>query len=282
MKKGLLIILTLSLYACAKNETKLILTNNTPKEEVTTIHNNTPDGPKEELIKITKEDELIILVRADGAPGMYLDSSGELVGFYVELEKAVMKEMGQKFKLVPYTDIGPIIHKLKTGEIHSALAAPDAPDFRALFDISSVFEVLNYVIFINSNQELDSEQSKEHAIRSLYGKKVGVQTRGHMYQMLRDHKEIELIEFPTTTAALKALHSSTVDAVPDVKRIGLYYSSLKNWDIKPVGKPILSLNLGTAFSKALDRDLLNRYNKALEKLIDSGYVEKLYKKHFEK
>lgn len=282
MKIKIIALLFIStIIGCNKKESEILITQNstpvqTEKKELETTYTE----ENQSLVMVKPEDELAILVRADGAPGMLLNDKGELVGFYVDLEKAIMKQMGQKYKLIPYTDVGPVIQKLKTGEIHSAIAAPDVPDFRALFNISSIYEVVNYVIFLPKSSTEVLPKNKEQAIRTLYGKKVGVQTRGHIYQLLRDHKEIEIIEYPTTTAALEALHNGEIDAVPDVKRVGVYNTKLNGWDIRPVGEPIHSLNVGTAFSKALDTAVLDRYNSALEKLISSGYVKELHMKYF--
>lgn len=282
MRKDIIVLLIIVLLAsCNKKESEILITQEKPAVETEEISiESNIEEENEKLIVVEPYDELAILVRADGAPGMLLNDQGELVGFYVDLEKEIMKEMGQKFKLIPYTDVGPVIQKLKTGEIHSAIAAPDVPDFRALFHISSIYEVVNYVIFLPKDSTEVLPKNKEQAIRTLHGKKVGVQTRGHIYQLLRDYKDIEIIEYPTTTAALEALHNREIDAVPDVKRVGVYYTKINNWDIRPVGEPIHSLNVGTAFSKALDTSIVDRYNKALEKLINNGYVKDLHMKYF--
>lgn len=282
MRKELVtFILLLLLTGCVKKESEIIITQEIEEKKVEEIRTETQDSEaSHNLIKIGKQDELAILVRADSAPDMFFDEAGKLTGYYVDLEREIMKKMGQKYRLIPYTDVGPVIQKLKTGELHSAIAAPDVPDFRALFNFSTVYEASNQVIFLPKDSTEIIPQNKEEAIRTLYGKKVGVQTRGHIYQLLRDHKEINIVEYPTTTAALEALHNGEVDAVPDVKRVGLYNTKLNNWNIRPVGEPINSLNVVTAFSKALDTSIIDRYNAALEALISSGFVKELHKQYF--
>ncbi|MBN2617404.1 MAG: transporter substrate-binding domain-containing protein [Spirochaetales bacterium] len=281
MKKLLSIILVpLFLFSCQKQTTELEVSEKmaeVEKEEVKQVTEETETKP---LQVITKDDTLEIWVRADGAPGMFLNDNNELEGFYVDLEKAVMKEMGQKYHLNSYTDLGPVVVKIKSGEGHEAIATPILPDYKALANISISFETLFYVIFLPSDSTEVIPDNKEEAIKSLYGKKVGVQTRGHIYQMLRDYKDIEIVEYPTTTVAMEALHNGEVDAVPEVKRVGLYYANLNNWNVKPVGPSIFSLDIGTSFSKTLDQSVVDRYNTALQKLIDNGFVKKLYKDYF--
>ncbi len=274
------VLLSILLLSCSKKTSDLELVESSPevKDKVTVEVSSTEE--LKPLKIITKDDSLQIMVRADGAPGMFLNEQGELEGFYVELEKAVMKEMGQKYELRSYTDLGPLIQNIKSGTYHTTLSTPIIDDFKAMLNISNAFEVLNYVIFLQEESQEVIPDNKEEAIKSLFGKKIGVQTRGHIYQMLRTYKDIEIVEYPTTTVAMEALNRGEVDAVPEVKRIGIYYAKLNNWNVKPVGASIFGLNIGTGFSLTLDPSVVDRYNVALKSLIDSGYVDNLYKEYF--
>ncbi|OQY40400.1 MAG: hypothetical protein B6229_01885 [Spirochaetaceae bacterium 4572_7] len=282
MKKITLVLFLLLLsVSCSRKNSELIISkSNVTEDKVEKKSQQIDDVDKKPLIEITKTDSLKIYVRSDGAPGMYLDTDGVLKGFYIDLEKAIMKEMGQKYELISYSDVGPVVQKIKSGIAHSALATPLLPDYKTFLNISNQYEILKYVIFLPSKLDLIVPENKENTIKTLSGKRVGVQTRGHIYQLLRDYKNIELVEYPTTTVAMEALSKGEIDAVPEVKRIGKYYSKKNNWAVKPAGSPIFSLNIGTGFSKALDPSVVDRYNVALKSLIDSGYVDTLYKSYF--
>ncbi len=283
MNKYFLIgLLPLLLLSCNRRSSELEIIDS-GSDAVTVVDEKVVHIVDEEtkpLIYITRNDVLEIYVRADGAPGMFLNDYGELEGFYVDLEKEIMKEMDQKYNLNSYTDLGPLIQNIKSGEGHSVLATVDVPDYRAMANISTTYEVLPYVIFWPKDSEMVIPDNKEEAIKSMYGKKVGVQTRAHIYQILRDYKDIEIVEYPTTTVAMEALHNGEVDAVPEVRRIGVYYSKLNDWNVKPVGSAIFELNIGTGFSKVLDTSVVDRYNVALQSLINSGYVDNLYESYF--
>ncbi len=283
MNKYFLIgLLPLLLLSCNRRSSELEIIDS-GSDSVTVVEEKVVHIVDEEtkpLIYITRNDVLEIYVRADGAPGMFLNEDGVLEGFYVELEKEIMKEMGQKYKMVPYSDVGPLVQKLKSGVAHSGLSTPLLPDYKSFLNLSIKYEDLYYVIFLPGDSTEVVPLDKEKAIRSLYGKKIGVQTRGHVYQVLREHKEIEILEYPTTTVALEALHNGEVDAVPEVNRIGKYYSKLNNWNVKPVGPSIFSLEIGTSFSQAIHPSIVDRYNIALQSLIDSGYVDNLYNSYF--
>ena len=275
-----LVLLSLMVLSCSKQTSELKITQDRTVEEKEVVADTVDSGERKPLINITKDDTLKIMVRADGAPGMYLDSDGELKGFYVELEKEIMKEMGQKYELISYTDLGPLIQQMKEGTAHNALATPNLPDYASFLNLSINYEILNYVIFLNNQSESIESSSKEEAIKSLFGKKIGVQTRGHIYQALRDYKDIEIAEYPTTTVAMEALNNGEVYAVPEVKRIGKYYAKKNSWSVKPIGAPIITQRIATGFSQALDPSVIDRYNVALQSLLDSGYVDRLHKSYF--
>lgn len=280
LRKNLLFLILLSILFSCKEDSKIIITNKKASETEESVIRDPEVTTKKPLINITKDDYLEIWVRGDGAPGMYLDENNEVKGFYVELEKMVMKEMGQKFRFHPYFDVGPVVQKIKDGEAHIALSVPDLPDYRSFLHLSDKYEDLNYVTVVQKESESNFPTSRDEIIKSFYGKNIGVQTRGHIYQILREHKEINLVEYPTTTQAMADLDQGKLDAVPEVKRIMKYYSGINNWNLTAVGEVLFTKDICTGFSKALDYSVVERYNKALNSLIDSGKVEELYKNFF--
>jgi len=273
------IIYIIVLLGCEKEE--IVVDEENPQIVANKeIENTVIDEGSKPLIAVSTTDTLQILVREDGAPGMYLGEDGQVHGFYVDLEKMIMKEMGQSYNFVPFNDVGPAAHGLKSGTYHNALAVPDVPDYRAFLNLSIPYEVLHYVIFIQNDRIDISGSSKKELFQSLHGKKVGVQSQGHVYQILREIKEIELVEYPTTTKALEDLAKGLLDAVPDVKRIGIYYNAKNNWKIMPVGVPIMSQKVTTAISPAFETSLVDRYNKALKTLLSDGRFDVLYESYF--
>lgn len=279
LKKSTLFLFLLLFISSCKKEEKLILEE--PVQPSAKSEEEAGEQEERKPLKMVKNTDTVkIIVRSDGAPGMYLSEDGTLKGFYVELEKMIMKEMNQTYEFIPYDDLGPVYQGIKTGIYHIALAVPDVPDYRQRVNLSIPYEILHYVTFVqDSNNEIHGS-TRDEIIQSLYGKKVGVQTQGHIFQVLRDFKEIELIHYPTTTKALEALNQGLLDAVPDVKRIGLHYSRLKNWKIKAVGEPIISHRISTGFSQAIDTNLVDRYNTALNQIITDNRLQTLWESYY--
>lgn len=231
--------------------------------------------------RVIKENDIVrVLVRADGVPGMYVDKDGNSSGFYVELEQMVMDEMGQACEFYAYTDIQTAYTGISSGEYHTVLAVPNLESYKSIVYLSEVYETLHFTTFVQKGNSEIRGETREEVIRALFGKKVGVQARGHIYHALKEYKEIELVEFPTTTQALEALNKGAVDAVPDVERIVNYFNRAKNWNLVPVGEPVLSHKVSTGISRAYDESFVKKYNEALNKLLSDGRFARLYDSYF--
>lgn len=280
-KLFIFLILFLQIIACKKKD-EIEIEKEEVQEEVRSeeIVSKSEEEEGKPLIVLGKDDVVRILVRADGAPGMWLGDDGEVYGFYVDLERLVFEEMGQNYEFVPYTDVGIAAQGLKTGISHTALAVSDLPDYRAFLNLSDPYEILNYIVFVNKENRDIKGEAKEELLESLKGKKVGVQVTGFAYQNLRDYKDIKLIDYATTTLAMEGLHNREVDAVIENREIGIYYSELNNWELKPVGSNLFNHRNTTGFSRAVDPEIVKRYNKALKVILDDGRVYKLHKKFY--
>lgn len=287
MKKRVLLLMLVLLIgliflSCRKKD-ELSIEEPVPKpksESVTPEESVTEEEESKPLIVVSPEDSVRILVRSDGAPGMYLGEDGECYGFYVDLERMVFEKMGQAYEFVPYDDVGSAAQALKSGTSHVALAVPDVPDFRNFLNLTNPYERLNYITFIQPGNTDIRGDTKEELIKSFYGKRIGVQTVGHVYQLFREFKEIELVEYPTTTQAMEALNRGMVDAVPENRETALYYIEKNGWDLDSIDTVVLYLMVTTGFSRIYETSIVDRYNAALEALLDDGSVYRLHQKYY--
>lgn len=279
LKKLLYILTTILLITGCKKDDELDIEAEKVVKESVTEEVVEEDDPKP-LITVDKDDVVSILVRSDGYPGMWKGEDGEVYGFYVDLERMIMERMGQKFEFLPYDHVGVGAQALKTGTSHNALAVPDVPDYRAFLNLTIPYETINYITFVREENRDITGSTKEEILESLKGKEVGVQTQGHVYQTLREYKDIILIEYPTTTEAMAGLARGEVDAVPENREIAEYYQELNSWKFKEVGGFIHSFQNTTGFSKVYDTAIVDRYNKALNSLIDDGSISKLHIQYY--
>lgn len=278
-KKVFYFIAILLLFIGCKKEDELVV-DEAKEVEATGIEEVTDTVESKPLIVVEEDDVVSILVRSDGYPGMWKGEDGEVYGFYVDLEIMIMERMGQKYEFFPYDHVGVAAQALKTGTSHIALAVPDVPDFRAFLNLTTAYETLNYITFVRNDNTDIGGATREEIIDSLKGKKVGVQTQGHIFQVLREYKEIELVEYPTTTEAMAALDRGEVDATPENRETGYYYREINEWKVKDVGGVIHNHHNTSGYSKVYDISIVDRHNRALKSLLDDGSVAKLHRKYY--
>ena len=228
---------------------------------------------------ISRNIVLIVYVRADSEPHQFIDESGKLKGFFPDIDTAVFKYMNQKYKFVVYDDIGRAVEELKTGLAHAACATPVTPDFSKMFNIVPYMNTDFYTFVHKENTNIKGNTFNE-LLNSYRGKKIGVQTRGQIQNLLREYSGINIIEFETSTVALKNLSEKKIDATHDVKEVGLYYAKKNNWAVKVVGPAILNVEAGLGFSRAIDQEIVSRYRTALKEIKNNGTYRKIWNKWF--
>lgn len=272
-----LLLINLSCSEEAKVTTEKIQ-DQTESETDTVQEEITEEKP---LLRIGTGDELLLYVRADYEPYMFLNKDNELSGFYVDIEKAIMEEMNQKYKMIPWTDIGKVIQDVKVGVVHGVLGCPQTADMEKMFQLSDVISTLEAVTFVHNDNTDIGGNTKEEVIKSLYGKKVGIQARDAIFELLSPYKDITVIEYKTGTEALEKLANKEVDAKPEVREIAMYNAKMNNWPIKPVGVPIMSSILTTTgFYQGINPEFMKRYNSALKRIKDSGLYDQIYNNWF--
>ena len=102
----LLIVLALSIIGCnRKTLVSVEKVTDIPLEETPSAESADVESAIS-LLKIQPEDEVILMVRSDYEPYMWVDDKGVFTGWTVEVERAIWEEMGQKYRMISYTDAG--------------------------------------------------------------------------------------------------------------------------------------------------------------------------------
>ena len=268
----------LLIVACTK-ETE-ITTENVSKPEQTTESTDEKSISEElPLIKINKGDELIVAVRYDYGPYMWVENNN-FKGFLVDVEKTILKRMGQNYIFVEFTNAEKVVMDLKDGKVHCTIGVPKIQDYEQLFNLADSYLTVTWITLVHKDTNDIGGSTREEVIQSLFGKTVGVQARGVEYNMLREYKEINLIEYETGTVALEKLANKEVDAKVEVKEIALHLAKINGWDIKPVGVPLDNSVVAMGFSKRVDPEIIGRYNAALKSIQDDGTYDKIYNSWF--
>jgi len=224
--------------------------------------------------QITAKGKIVVGTSADYKPFEYIDQDGKIVGFDVEIMKAVGKELGLKVEFVD-TAFDGLIPSLKSKKYDVVVSAMTITEKREkAVDFTQPYFNAGQVIAVMDND--DSIKSPE----DLTGKVVGVQlgTTGDLKASeMENLKEIKRYE--KMTQAYIELKNGRIDAVVNDLPVTAAYI-MENPDVKIVGKPFTDENYGIAVREGDDK-LEKEINGAITKLKENGTYDEIYNKWFE-
>ncbi len=211
---------------------------------------------------------------AEYRPFEYVDESGEIVGFDVDLIKELAKRAGYEVELVN-TKWDGIFTALAAGEFDVVASACTITDERK----QSVDFTDPY---FNAGQSIavlaDNETIK--TVEDLKGKRIGVQlgTTGDMEASKIEGAEVKRYE--EITLAFQALANGDVDAVVnDTPTSADIIKANPEIKAKIVGEPFTNEFYGIAVNKGKP-EIRDALNKALAEIKADGTYDQIYQKWF--
>ncbi|GAB6100067.1 transporter substrate-binding domain-containing protein [Halanaerocella petrolearia] len=223
--------------------------------------------------QVKEEGKLVVGMSADYKPFEYPNKDNEIVGFDVDILKAITDELGVELKLKD-TAFDGLIPGLKTNKYDIVASAMTITEKRQkAVNFSDSYFDAGQVIAVTA----DNNQIKKPA--DLKGKTVAVQlgTTGDLEVSEMDGiKKIKRYE--KITQAYIELKNGRVDAVVNDKPVTKAYID-KNPEVKMVDEPFTSEKYGIAFKKG-DKKLLEKVNGALKKIKENGTYDEIYDKWF--
>ncbi|TDX52448.1 basic amino acid ABC transporter substrate-binding protein [Orenia marismortui] len=223
--------------------------------------------------KIEKEGKLLIGTEAAYRPFEYHNNQDEIVGFDIDLIKAIADELNLQIEIKDIAFDG-LIPGLKTGKFNLAISAMTITEQRAkAVNFSDPYFNAGQVIATMANN------NEIKTIDDLKGKKVGTKlgTTGDI-EISKMEDSIEITRYKDIPQAFIELQNGRVSAVVNDLPVTAVYVS-KHPEVKIVGEPFTSEKYGIAFKKG-DEELLTQVNKALERIKENGTYDEIYNKWF--
>lgn len=218
--------------------------------------------------------ELKVACVATYPPFVYKDKDGNIVGFDVDLTRAVAKEIGAEvvYENMPFNEMVPA---LVTNKADIAVAAVDMTQDRAeKVDFSNIYYSKENV-YILARKEDNSIRDPE----DLKGKLVAVE-KGTLYVDTARQYGARVKEYDYHDQLIKAVENHEADALILDKPVARYYLSHgASEKLKPSGLISGSGGFVMMISKS-DKGLREKVNEALDKLMKNGEYDKIYDRWF--
>ncbi len=241
---------------------------------------------KERLAKpdLSALPRLRFLTTTDFPPFNYLDPSGRLSGFHVDLARAICAELAIadrcQIQALPWDELEAAMIVGEGEAILAGLAA--TPENRAKVAFSRP-----YLRFPGRFVVAKSSAVAEPTAKELQGKRVGVVVGSAHAQLLRDgFAGVEISAYPQQDAMLADLKSGKIDAAfGDGMRLSFWLKSVDATDCcRFAGGPYLApdyFGSGLAIATSLDNDqLTSALDAALQSLSAKGTFAELYLRYF--
>ncbi|MBM7616916.1 cystine transport system substrate-binding protein [Weissella uvarum] len=225
--------------------------------------------------QLKHKGELTIGLEGTYAPFSYKDKSGKLVGYDVEVAKAVAKEMGLK----------PVFVQTKFDSLVSGL---DSNKYDVVYnDMGKTKQREKHYAFggdyLKSQAVIIVKKDSDiHKVSQLKGKKAA-QTTSSNYGQAALKAKANIVSAPGFAESLDLVNSGKADATLNAEDAwGVYKKQHPKTDLKAIPtKDLDSSNAAPMLNKD-DKQLAKRITKAQDKLKKDGTLTKLSKKYFDK
>ena len=257
------------------------------------------------VIQVVAGDWQKIKIATEGAypPWNYLDASGNLVGFEIDLAQELCRRMNADCEIIPQKWRG-IIKGLNAGKYDAIMAAMSiTEDRKKLVTFSRNYAVTPNVFVVRKDNPLanfstdlkqltldDISPAEQAALDAIFkafkGKIIGVQVATthakFADQYMGDYAEIRIYDFQHTIDL--DLYQGRLDAVIGDFAYWLpLINSEQGKDYKIVGPHMTGGPFGEGIGVAVrkkDQDLADLFSRAIDKAIKDGTIKKMAVKWF--
>lgn len=219
--------------------------------------------------------KLIVASDTAYAPFEFMDtSSGQYVGFDMDLIRAIAEELGYDYEIRSMAFDG-VLGSMETGQADCAISAITITDERLQkMNFSKAYYKSGLSIVVKE----DNNTIK--SFKDLEGKRIAVQAATTGADMAKTVKGAKITQFDRVTDALLEVKKGSADAVINDNPVNQYYLARDlGKGLKIVGDLLSSEYYGIAVPKSKP-ELLEKINEALVKLKENGKFNEIYKQWF--
>lgn len=226
-----------------------------------------------------RENTLVVGLDDSFPPMGFRNENNEIVGFDIDLAKAVSEELGMEVKFQPISWASKE-QELSSGNIDCIWNGFAYNEERAatMTLTDPYIKGENYFILKNGTEVTSQEELK--------GMKIGVQSGSIQAQDLEKSefgKTVEIIEYGENLTAFMDLETEGIDALFCSNIIGNYLITSKNKDYKTIPSENITVSNGSVIAfKQGNVELKDKIQNALVKLNEEGKLDEISNKWFGK
>lgn len=226
---------------------------------------------KSTLQQIKDKGEITYALSGAYPPFNYIDESGKVVGFDVDIANALAKKIGVKAEPIT-TQWDGIIGGLKSKRFDTIIGSMAITDER-LKEIS-----FTDPYYYDGAQFFAKKDLNLESIKDLKDGKVGVVTGTTFQKELESMDNIkEVLQFEGDIENFMATADGRSGGLVTSRFVGL--QAPKEYNLVPVGPLLYTENIGIGVRKE-DKELLDTLNKALKEIIEDGTYEEISNRWF--
>lgn len=208
-------------------------------------------------------------------PFSSVDSNGEMIGFNIELIRAIAQHNGWELEYVPL-DWEDALISLRTGEVDVLLGMKYTNRYDQIFDFSESFFTMSEVLLVPSyDQEI-------FTLNQLSEKVVAVQRAHTSMDLLESVRRVKMVVSFSQQEALENLLRGRADAFIGNRWTAEYLLRKENrWDDFTMRSGLINPTDYAFAVREGHAELLDSLNEGLNQLYRDGTYTRLYSKYFE-
>lgn len=220
-----------------------------------------------ELEKIQKAGVITVGTSPDYPPFESIDDEGNIIGFDLDLAKAVAKDLGVEIKIVSM-GFDSIITAVKNGQIDIGVSSFSVNEERKMsIDFSVPYISSSQVILVQKDSEIKSKED-------LKGQVVASQMGTTGAEAAKEIENVDLKTVEDYNVATMMLDNGSVKAV--VLDIAIAKELASKHDFKVLEKPLNHEDTAIVMKKG-STDLKASIDKSVEKMLQDGTIDKMKK-----
>ena len=210
------------------------------------------------------------------SPFVFHNDKGEFAGIDVELATEVCRQLGYKAT----------VKSINWAEKNTLLENGEIDCLWGCFTLTGREDDYSWTLpYMNSRQVVAVfDDSGINKIADLEGKSVAVQATSKPDEIFSDgggeNSRIPKLKalncFPSMAYTFAAINGGYVDAIAGHEEAIIEYMKTSSVSLRILDEPLLEVQIGVAFLKGTNADMIERINKNFLILRNNGYLSKLY------